>query len=405
MPWTALQTGSLLAAELMANHYRPDIRPMHVGKFLPPPYAGIEAHVDTLLRSLASCVDSALVVCTNRQDSDALTASQPYRVIACPFYGKVASAPIAPGILRAVRQELADGRSNLLHVHAPNPWADLAALGAGREVPVVMTWHSDIVRQRNLMKIYRQVQRRAIERADRIIVFTPMHLDSSTQLRVPGVDAKVRIVPIGINFEHLDTTPIDDAFAEELRSRVDGRRLIATVGRHVYYKGYRQLLLAVARMKEPSVLAMVGDGPLSAELQRQALETGIADRVLFLGEVTPSRLVTILRRCDVFTLPSIEPSEAFGIASAEAMAMGKPTVVCRLGNGVDFLNRDGVTSLVVPPMDIDALADALDILLRDEAQRAAMGQSASAWVRETFSIARMREQTLTVYRELLSANV
>ncbi|MDM7457073.1 MAG: glycosyltransferase, partial [Tepidimonas sp.] len=105
--------------------------------------------------------------------------------------------------------------------------------------------------------------------------------------------------------------------------------------------------------------------------------------------------------CDLFALPSIEPAEAFGLASAEAMACGKPTVVCRLHNGVDCLNVHGRTSLLVPPRDIDALAAALDQLALDSELRARMGEQAAQWVRSRFTVDHMVQATLDVYREWL----
>ena len=100
------------------------------------------------------------------------------------------------------------------------------------------------------------------------------------------------------------------------------------------------------------------------------------------------------------SLPSIDPSEAFGIASAEAMSCGKPTVVCELNNGVNHLNQAGRTSLAVAPRDVPALADALDTLAADDARRRQMGAEASRWVRDEFSIERMRRLTVELYAGL-----
>ncbi len=145
---------------------------------------------------------------------------------------------------------------------------------------------------------------------------------------------------------------------------------------------------------------MIGTGPLGPALRRQAEERGIAERVRFLGEVDQPTLVAALQRCDVFALPSIERSEAFGIASAEAMAFGKPTIVCELENGVNFLNRAGETSLVTRPRDEAALADAIDQLARDAALRERLGAAARTWARTQFSVDVMRDATLALYRQL-----
>jgi glycosyltransferase involved in cell wall biosynthesis len=377
-----------------------EIRPLHVAKFVPPPYAGVEAHVDTLLGALQPEVQGTLVA----GESPALRSGQPplpYRVLTAHSFGRLASVTMSPGVLQDVRRELGSGRCNLLHVHAPNPWGDAAALLCGPNVPVVMTWHSDIVRQRALLKLYRPLQRRALQRADRIVVFTPKHYDSSEQLHQIDVSSKVVQVPIGIDFGRLAADRGDASTREAIAAFALGRPIALAVGRHVYYKGYRYLLSAMARLRSDTVLVMIGAGVLTPELKRQAGELGISERVLFLGEVGNAQLASAMHACDFFCLPSIEPSEAFGIASAEAMSCGKPTVVCELGNGVNYLNRSGVTSLTVPPRDVGALIEAIDTLALDTALRDRLGAAAALWAHEEFSIAAMKRGMIALYRSLL----
>ena len=378
------------------------IRPLHFGKLLPPPYAGIEAHVDLLLRALHPTVRGTLLACGSPGDAIRRAPEFPYRLIVERLHGRLASAPIAPGMLTAARRELlASGRCNLLHLHAPNPLGDLAGLVCAGDRPVVLSWHSDIVRQRALLRLYGPIQRRIVDRADRIIVFTPQHYTSSVQLRRPGVDAKLHVVPMGFDLGRLDASHGDPATTARLDRFADGRPLLLTVGRQIYYKGYEYLLAALARMKSGAMLAMIGTGPLGEALRRQAAELSVADRVMFMGEVNHAELVAAYHRCDVFTLPSIEPSEAFGMASAEAMACGKPTVVCELGNGVNHLNQDGVTSLTVRARDPGALAGAIDTLLLDDDLRRRMGEQARARVRKQFSMEAMRDSTIALYRDLM----
>lgn len=361
----------------------------------------METHVDTLLDSISGQSQATLVASEPSAGMGRPSEPTAYKVIPVPYYAMLASVPICPGILGVVRTELESGRSNLLHVHAPNPWGDLAAIRAPKSTPVVITWHSDIVRQRALLKLYGPIQQHALRRADRIVVFTPKHYDSSQQLRSEELRRKVRTVPIGIDFSKLDAVAPDAEAMASLKQWINGRAVVLSVGRHVYYKGYQYLLGALARLPSDVALLMVGAGPLTGELVRYAEQRGLSGRVKFLGEVKQPALVAALTLCDVFCLPSIEQSEAFGIASAEAMAFGKPTVVCELGNGVNYLNRDGVTSLVSPPRDERALSDALAQLLRDDGMRLRMGQAAREWVRAEFGVEAMRDGTIDLYRELL----
>lgn len=377
------------------------LRPLHVGKFVPPPFAGIESHVDTLLRSLAPFVDTATLVASEAASRSAVRREpMPYRLLGCPSFGTIASTAVSPSLRQVVKNEFDDGRANLLHIHTPNPWGDLAAIDAHHDTPVVMTWHSDVVGKPGLMKFYSGIQQRALQRSDRIVIFTPKHFDSSEQLKLDKLERKLVQIPLGIDFRRLDTTPLAQNVLVEIDTWALGRPLLLSVGRQVHYKGYRHLINAMRLIRNDAVLLMIGTGPLSAQLHKQASAEGLNQRIRFLGEVDLSTLVTALRRCDIFCLPSIERSEAFGIASAEAMAFGKATIVCELGNGVNYLNKAGVTSLVTPPRDENALADAIDQLISDSEMRSEFGKAATTWVRSHFDVDLMRDQTLTMYNSL-----
>jgi rhamnosyl/mannosyltransferase len=277
----------------------------------------------------------------------------------------------------------------------------VAGLLFGRDAPLVLSWHSDIVKQKALLSLYSPIQRRVIDRADAIVVFTPAHYESSRQLKQAGVDRKLHLIPMGFDFSRLAAQHSDPDMVDRLAAFSDGRVMLLTVGRHVYYKGYEYLLSAFANLEGDPVLLMVGTGPLSDDLRAQAAQLGIDRRVWFTGEVTESELVAAYSACDIFTLPSIEPSEAFGIASAEAMACGKPTVICELGNGVNYLNQAGRTSLAVPPRDVPALASALQTLVDDGLLRQRMGEEAKRWVQATFSAEVMRDAHMRLYRSLM----
>ncbi|WP_418316428.1 glycosyltransferase [Piscinibacter sakaiensis] len=393
--------------DLVTNSHPPGetaptvLLPLHIGKFVPPPFAGIESHVDTLLRSLTPQVDATLVASELPTRSPVPREPTPYRLLACPSYGTVASVAVSPSLRGVVKREFNEGRANLLHVHAPNPWGDLAALDSHIDTPVVMTWHSDVVRKPALFKLYSRIQQKALRRVDRVVIFTPKHFESSAQLHVADVEHKLVEISIGIDFGRLDSTASVPEVEASLDQWAQGRPIALSVGRQVPYKGYRHLIRAMSMLRGDAVLLMIGTGPLGSALKREAAELGLGDRVRFLGEVDLPTLVTALRRCDIFCLPSIERSESFGIASAEAMAYGKPTVVCELNNGVNYLNRHRETSLVTPPRDERALADAIDQLVDNAALRRQFGEAARAWVRTTFSVEQMRDDTLAMYRSLM----
>ncbi len=305
---------------------------------------------------------------------------------------------LTPGVMPLVWDECVSGNVDVVHLHLPNPWADALAALLPSRFPVVATWHSDIVRQRWMLPIYRAIQRNTLRRARRIIVPTAAHLDSSTQLLT---SPKIVTIPYGIDTDALQPHNADPRTAERLHGFARGRPIILTVGRHVYYKGYEYLVRALAQMRTSAVLVMIGEGPLTKELMALAKREGVQDRILFLGHVAHPVLIAALHTCQLFTLPSVQRSEAFGLACAEAMACGKPTVVCRLGNGVNTLNLEGVTSLTVPPADTAALASALDALASDPVRCQHMGAAAQRHVYDHYSLAAMARATANLYRSVL----
>ncbi|MEW6161497.1 MAG: glycosyltransferase [Verrucomicrobiota bacterium] len=338
---------------------------VELGKFYPPHYGGIE----TLLRSWCEgfVASGAEVDCVVAHDHAQTVHEQigGVRVHRFASFGTLLSTSICPGYLRALGRYPAD----LWHSHFPNPLADVAVLTSSRRTPLVISYHSDIVRQAGLMRLYGGVVRRLLDRAARIIVATPRHFEFSPWLQ--PFAAKTEVIPFGINLDRLSA--VDPAHVAEFRARAKEHPILLTIGRLVGYKGHRYLLEAARELD--ALVWIVGNGPLETELRRLTREWQLEDRVRFWGSVSDADLPAMLHACDVFVLPSITPNEAFGLVQVEAMACGKPVVSCDLRSGVPFVNQHGVTGLVVPPANSSALAEALKRLLGDEELRQQMGRA------------------------------
>ena len=137
-------------------------------------------------------------------------------------------------------------------------------------------------------------------------------------------------------------------------------------------------------------------------MKRQAASSGSQDRVVFAGYIPDEELIAYYDACDVFTMPSTDRSEAFGLVQLEAMHLGKPVVSTRLGTGVEFVNLENETGLLVPPGDAPALRAAIERLLFDAALRRRLGEAGKARVASTFSVAQMVQGTLELYRNILA---
>ncbi len=356
------------------------MRILILGKYYPPYCGGIE----TLTRNWAEgfAQRGAEVDCVVSNDRPVTTHEMMAGVHverrAC--FGTKFSTPLSPGYLAAARR-----RADVIQLHFPNPLADLAMLFGRRSVPLVVTYHSDIVRQQSLMGPYRPLLHWLLRRADRIVVATPPQLEHSTVL--PRFRERCEIIPFGLDLERFATQAPRSAAVDAARAEARGRPILLNIGRLVAYKGQRYLVEALPQLD--AVVWLVGAGPLREDLKARAAAAGVADRIRFWGEVEDALLPALLQACDVFVLPSITPNEAFGLVQVEAMACGKPVVSCQLPSGVPYVNQNGTTGFVVPPGDPVALAEAIKKLCVDPVLRATMGAAGRTRARAEFSLSTM----------------
>jgi rhamnosyl/mannosyltransferase len=364
---------------------------LQLGKYYPPFKGGIESHVQSLCEGLAPrCKLEVLAANTRPQ-----TAREQYRGVritrvACA--GQVLSTPLTPGMVTWLAQHHGH---DIIHIHHPNPFAALAYLTGRPPGRLVVSYHSDIVRQRRLLHAYELLQQRLLRHADAILVSSPNYLESSASLRPHR--SKCRIIPYGVNSRDYQETPERQHLADRLK-RWFGPRVVLAVGRLVGYKGFDVLIAAMKQVD--ARLVLVGAGPMGDVLRRRAEALGVQDRVFFTGEVKTNYLKACYRACDVFVLPSVARNESFGIVQLEAMASGKPVVSTNVDSGVPYVNKHGHTGTVVPPGDAKALAAAIQHLLDNPSQARALGRNGMERVREEFSHDAMLERIWEVYREL-----
>ncbi len=375
-------------------------RPLRVlafGRHADAGFGGIERHVHSLAVELAGEVDFVNLV----EDRGLPPGDMewPCPVVRAPALFTAAGTPICPTMPLIARGLHAQHAFDLAHVHLPDPMSHVAALALPRTVPVVITWHSDVIRQKRLFKLYRPLLAPFVARAAAVVAATPRHHESMPQLNALTRPEQREVVPYGFDLDALAAPHPDVA---DLR-RQFGERAIFALGRHVYYKGFEYLIDAMRELPEARLI-LGGSGPLTPSLRRRAAEAGVEGRVHFAGRIPDGQLRAYYQACEIFCMPSVEPSEAFGIVQIEAMACAKPVVCCELGNGVTWVNQHGRTGLVVPPRNAAALAAALRTLLDDPALRGRLGGQAASRVRGEFSMAHMRAHAVRVYSKVLGTH-
>jgi rhamnosyl/mannosyltransferase len=303
------------------------------------------------------------------------------------------STPIAPAMLRAMRTTTAD----LIVLHEPNPWGLLSVALARPAQPVVVYFHSEVVRPAlQYALFYHPVARAVYARAARIVVASPPMAEQARALQ-PYRD-KIAVIPYGTDPAMWEKTEGVERRVAEIRAGLAGRPLALFTGRLVRYKGCDVLLRALADLDAAAIVA--GEGPMKADLIALARGLGLEGRVQFPGEVSAEELVALYHAADVFVLPSVSRAEAFGFVQVEAMACGTPVISTNVASGVSWVNQHGVTGIVVEAGRVDALRGALDSLLGDPGTRARMGAAARRRVQKAFTLARMGERAAALFEEL-----
>lgn len=375
---------------------------LHVYKDYYPVLGGIENHVKVLAEAQARAGHNVIVLVTARGPRTTLEDLGGVRVIKAGRFATIASAPLSlslPVILARLRPDIT-------HLHFPYPLGEAAQALLGRSRRTVITYHSDIVRQQGLLRLYRPLLWRVLAKADRIIATSPNYVATSPFLQ--RFADKCVIIPLGVDvdrFQQADPAQVAAIRTKGSRNGFSREPILLFVGRLRYYKGLDDLLRAMALLRDTpdqltTTLLIGGSGPMEAAWRALAQELGLTEQVHFLGDVPEETLPALYHAADLYVLPANSRAEAFGVALLEAMAAGLPVISTEVGTGTSYVNIHGETGLIVPPRDPERLAQAIAILLNDPALRQRLGAQAQARVRAQFSQATMIERVLDLYSEV-----
>jgi glycosyltransferase involved in cell wall biosynthesis len=276
---------------------------------------------------------------------------------------------------------------------------ELATLWRGRARRLVISYHSDIVRQRFMGWAYQPFLRRLLARADAISISNPSYMHNSRF--VAAQTAKCVVIHHGQNLGRFERTAQSEARARQIQSEY-GEQIVLFVGKLRYYKGVENLVAAMREVNAGAQALIAGTGPMETEWNTLAHTMGLEHRVRFLGSVSDQDLPSYYQAARMFVLPFTQPSETWGAVQVEAMASGLPCICTELGTGTSYVNQDGITGLVVPPREPHALAQAINRLLDNEKERAIMGKAALSRARGEFGHSEMIEHTLQLYQRLLA---
>ncbi|MGD1045875.1 MAG: glycosyltransferase [Bacteroidota bacterium] len=314
-----------------------------------------------------------------------------------PVLGKIASLPIS----LTYAFHLKKLRGEVLHIHEPFPLASLAILAFPGILKnfsrIVITWHSDIIRQKWALILYRPLLYKFLRKVDKILVSNQNLINNSPFLRY--FKDSCEVIPLGVNLDWVHNAPSRLHQSKKIRQQY-GTPLILFVGRLVYYKGISYLIEALNNLQDVHCV-IIGDGPLMREIVGTINKYQLSKRIFILPCVKNQDLYAFYEACDMLVLPSVEKSEAYGLVQIEAMASGKPVISTELHTGTSFVNQNGITGLIVPPRDSKSLSEAISKLVHDDALRISLGKNAKERALKEFTAEKMVERTYEVYKKLL----
>jgi len=314
-----------------------------------------------------------------------------YNIYRIPRQFEIASNSIS---LAAFRKFTELGlNADIIHYHFPWPFMDVVHFLTRVNKPSVVTYHSDIVKQKKLLKLYSPLMYQFLNSVDKIIATSENYYRTSEILQ--KFKSKVSIVPIGIDENSYE--PIEKEQLDYWRNLLGGNFYLF-VGALRYYKGLHFLIEAACDSTWPIVIA--GTGPIEKELKKIIVERKL-NNIFLLGSVSEKDKAILYTLCRAVVFPSYLRSEAYGITLVEASMYSKPMITAEIGTGTSYVNLHNITGIVVPPNDSKSLKLALNQLWNNDLLCKQLGDNARKHYEENLTAVKMSELYSYVYRDLI----
>ncbi len=368
---------------------------LQIGKFYFPYRGGIESVTQSLSEGLSRAGIDVTVLCSmEKRWASHAKDIEGVHVVKVPQLGVIASQPLTPtwpDMYRDLAQE-----TDLIHIHSPNPLAELSFLMAPKHCPVVVTYHADVIRQKWLLPFYHPMQKMFLRAVDRIIVPTINHVRYGNGLK--DLQEKCTLIPFGMDPQSLAKTPAVNVMIKELQNQYGP--YVFFLGRLVSYKGLEFLIQAMRDVDQNLVIA--GEGSERASLEALVAQHKMNHKIHFLGRVeNPDLFSALYHASHMVVLPSITPAENFGMIQIEAMCAGKPVITTDLKSGVPVVGEPGRTNLIVPPCNVELLSDAINYLFKNPIEAKRMGAMGRQRFDNMYSLDKMIQGHIDLYSELI----
>jgi len=368
---------------------------LQVGKFYPI-RGGVEKVMYDLTLGLSQRGVACDMLCATTEDHEGGTIELNAfaKLFVIPTKLSLAATKLAPGMISRLRKIAK--KYDIIHVHHPDPMASLALFLSGYKGKVVLHWHSDILKQKTLLRLYSPLQSWLIKRADVIVGTTPVYVEQSPFLQ--KYQHKIDYIPIGIPPIRSDSTNVN-----RIKERYAGKKIVFSLGRLVEYKGFEYLIKAANYLSDDYVVLIGGKGPLHDDLTQLIQDHNLTQKVELLGFLSDEEVPDYFRASDLFCMSSILKTEAFGIVQLEAMASGKPIVSTNIPNsGVSWVNQNEISGLTVPIEDASAIANAIQLILSNDEYYERLSIGSLTRYQSLFTLDNMVDKSLQIYNQILS---
>ncbi len=373
------------------------LRVLQLGKYFEPFKGGIELVSYQLGLALNTDEIECDILCFNHDDS-IHDINVDFKVIRAHSLFKIASTNFSWAYIKELRALMDD--YDILHVHLPNPMAHLAIMLCQPRAKLVLHWHSDIINQKILEMFYSPFLKRLIKQSAAVIGATPAHVEQSDYSRFFA--RKSFVIPYIFDHRKLSSRSVNEEAVKEINERYGNRKIIFSVGRHVYYKGFGDLVEAARLIPDDFVIIIGGTGPNTKLLRGQIDRLDLQNKVFLVGRLTDEELVDYLDSSKMFVFPSLHRSEMFGMVQLEAFARSKPvvsTVIAR--SGVPYVNKSGFTGYSVPIHRPDEIASAI-LAISDEESYEVFCEQAKSWLESSFNVSDIVNKHMDVYQGIMN---
>ena len=369
-------------------------RILHIPNYYPPHVGGIE----DVCYNIVSNIDGFdhKVICFNDIKKTQNEVYEGIDIIRCGVVKKISSQSISFSFYKELKNVIKDFNPDIIHFHTPNPLSSIYLLLAiSKKVKLILHWHSDIIEQKKLYFFYRPFEKKLLQRADKILTTSPTYSVGSNSLL--SFKNKIQTIPNTVNIKKLTKKVEDEEAVKKIKDKYPNKKIIFTFGRHVTYKGLEYLIKASPFISKEAVIIIAGKGPLTSQLK----EISSDKKIQFIGRISDDELRQFLYASDIFAFPSITRNEAFGVALAEAMYCGLPSVTFTiLHSGVNWVCPHEITGIESPNKDYTALAEAINLLIADPSLRKKLGSNASLRVKNIFTNDAVNSELISVYKSL-----